>query len=133
MSPAPKIDTEPTVEQSIELCLITQDAGLIEATQKAALGAGVTFSSMPGCSSCHVPCKAIVAVDIANPLSTNAVSHAHRKNGGNALIAIASESMTPQELKQQGFQFVVSPPLLERFLPAILRIASSLVAPRHNQ
>ena len=111
----------------VQVCVVSRDPAVIAVASAAAASAELGIAPASTCAQCTVPCKPIVALDLANPDYVQSVHTAHRRGGARILIAIAPEEVLTQSAKDQGFQFVVNREIAPRFLPTVLRIARSLL------
>jgi hypothetical protein len=125
---SPDVSSQGHATDNIECCLLTRDAEVIALASAAATKAGATCIVGFGCANCKVPCKPIVAVDLADGGYLQSARTARSRGGAKVLIAIANNTNATKEAQDNGFRFIVYRSLIERFLPSVLRIASSLIS-----
>jgi hypothetical protein len=125
---SPNASSQEHANDHIEFCLLTRDAEVITLASAAAAKAGMTCIVGSGCANCKVACKSIVAVDLADGDYLQSARTARLRGGAKVLIAIASDPTATREAQDNSFRFVVLRSLIERFLPTVLRIASSLIS-----
>lgn len=123
---SPSASSEEHANHSIEFCLLTRDSEVVALASVAAAKAGATCIVGAGCTRCDMPCKPIVAVDLADSDYLQSARIARSRGGARVLIAIATDTQATKEAQDHGFRFIVYRALIERFLPTVLRIAASL-------